>query len=183
MSNNIKVHTLCLGFPDAHHDGRRRTVTLGDLICNYSSKEVISCKCTECSIKDEVKVETNISAYTEISSIRIDCICRDEDTHGMVQIKTAVNFDTKNFDLFEHTQLVESAAKYTLIGIIKHIMRLEDKAHYVCYTRKKNNEWYKYDDQGSSIVKVVKGSSNEAYSEFQQHVTVLFIRCKHSVQA
>ncbi len=53
--SNIKVHTLCLGFPNAHHDGRRRTITLSDLIHNYSSKEVISCKWAECSIKDEGK--------------------------------------------------------------------------------------------------------------------------------
>jgi hypothetical protein len=47
----------------------------------------------------------------------------------------------------------------------------------------KNNEWYKYDDNGSSVVKVVKESSNEAYAEFQQQATVLFYRCKCSVQA
>ena len=93
--SNIKVHTLCLGFFNAHHDRRRRTVTLGDLICNYSSKEVISCKCDECSIEDEVKVYTNITVYPEILSIKIDCICQDEDTHSMVQIKTAVNVDVK----------------------------------------------------------------------------------------
>ncbi len=166
--SNIKVHTLCLGFPDAHHDRRRGTVTLSNLICNYSSKEVSSCNCAECSIIDEVKVYTNITVYPEILSIKIDCICRDEDTHDMAQTKTAVNVDIKSFDPFEHIQLVESAAKYTLIGIIKHIVQSEDMAHYVCYTRGKNDGWYTYDDHGSSVVKVVKGSSNEAYKEFQQ---------------
>ncbi len=84
-----------------------------------------------------MKVYTNITAYPEILSIRIDCICRDEDSRSMAQIKTAVNFDIKNFDPFKRTLLVESAAKYTLIGIIKHIVQSEDKAHYVCYTREK----------------------------------------------
>ncbi len=92
-----------------------------------------------------------------------------------------MNFDIIFFDPFECTQLVESAAKFTLIGIIKHIVQSEDKAHYVCYTREKNDEWYKYDDHGGSVVKVVKGSSNEAYTEFQQHAIVLFYRCKRSV--
>jgi hypothetical protein len=85
--SNIKVHTLCLGFPDAHHNRRRRTVKLGDLICNYSSKEVISCKHAEYSIKDEAKVCTNFTAYPEILSIRIDPICWDEDTHGMHKLR------------------------------------------------------------------------------------------------
>jgi hypothetical protein len=42
-----------------------------------------------------MKVYTNITAYPEILSIKIDCICQDEDTHSMVQIKTAVNVDVK----------------------------------------------------------------------------------------
>ncbi len=110
---------------------------LGDLICNNCSKEVISCKCAECSIEDEKKVYTNITACPEILPIRIDCICQDEDTHSIVQIKTTVNFDVKTFDPFRRTQLVELTHKYTLVGIIKHIVQSEDKAHYVCYTRKK----------------------------------------------
>jgi hypothetical protein len=84
-----------------------------------------------------VKVYTNITAYPEILFTRIDCICQDEDTHSIAQIKTAVNLDIIFFDPFKRTQLVESAAKYTLTGIIKHIVQLEDKAHYVCYTRGK----------------------------------------------
>ncbi len=58
---------------------------LGDLLCNNSSKEVIFCKCIECSIEDEMKVHTNITAYPEILSIRIDCIYWDEDTHSMAK--------------------------------------------------------------------------------------------------